>query len=156
MGIFKPLAAVLVFSSFGAGIFLGSIEATKGQETDEDVDVHQDLDDAKDSSEVVKLNNQFVVPVLEDGLVASLVIVSLSIETNEGSREQIFLLEAKLRDGLLSALFDHANSGYFSGTFTEHRALDSLRVALKEKASSILSVPVYGVLITDLVRQDQI
>lgn len=67
----------------------------------------------------VKLNNQFVVPVVEGGRVSALVIVSISLEVTIGSTEQIYSREPKLRDGFLQVLFDHANAGGFKGAFTD-------------------------------------
>lgn len=111
-------------------------------------------DDDAASREFIRLNNQFVVPVLRDGAVSALVIMSLTIEAPTGSREAIFASEPKLRDALLSTLFDHANSGGFDGVFTETRTLASLRASLRETARSVLSDEVHDVLIMDLVRQD--
>ena len=37
----------------------------------------------------IKLNNQFIVPVLEDGRVAAMVILSLSLEVNSGGGEAV-------------------------------------------------------------------
>jgi len=105
-------------------------------------------------AEFVRLNNQFVVPVLRDGAVTALVILSLTIEAKPGSREEVFAQEPKLRDALLSTLFDHANAGGFSGVFTETQTLGSLRRSLGETARAVLPEIAKGVLIMDLVRQD--
>jgi len=102
----------------------------------------------------VKLNNQFIVPVLEDGRVASMVILSLSLEVTQGSSEAVYAREPKLRDVFLQAMFDHANAGGFRGTFTDGSNLVLLRKALLEVARSTLGEAVSDVLIVDIVRQD--
>ena len=145
----------LVILSLSVGTYLGLSLVEPSLETSISVEKDDTLKQPKES-EIVKLNNQFVVPVLRNGKVSSLVIISLSVETAEGAREEIFLLEPKLRDVLLSTLFDHANSGYFSTDFTERMKLDALRISLREAAATILKNPVHSVLITDLVRQDSI
>lgn len=102
----------------------------------------------------VKLNNQFVVPVVEGGRVTALVILSVSLETQLGGSEQVFAREPKLRDGFLQVLFDHANAGGFKGAFTESANMDALRRAMLDVAKKALGDLVSDVLIVDIVRQD--
>ncbi len=109
---------------------------------------------AENLPEYVKLNNQFVVPVLENGSVAAMVIMSLSLEVKPGSTETVFGREPKLRDVFLQVLFDHANAGGFRGTFTDGANLVVLRKALLEVARRTLGDLVIDVLIVDMARQD--
>lgn len=102
----------------------------------------------------VKLNNQFVVPVVEADRIASLVVISLSLEVTEGFQETVFGQEPKLRDAFLQVMFDHANTGGFDGAFTSSGKMDSLRRALQEAAKKLLGDQLIGVLIVDVVRQD--
>lgn len=102
----------------------------------------------------VKLSNQFVVPVVEDGRVAAMVILSLTLEVPTGGSEAIYAREPKLRDGFLQVLFDHANAGGFRGAFTDGANLVILRSALREVAQKIMAGAVSDVLIADIVRQD--
>jgi len=102
----------------------------------------------------VKLNNQFVIPVVADSRVTALVVISLSLEITSGGPELVFKREPKLRDSFLQVLFDHANSGGFEGNFTTGRKMDLLRTALRESAVKILGPAVTSVLIADIVRQD--
>lgn len=106
------------------------------------------------ATEFVKLNNQFVVPVVSEGVVSSLVVMSLSLEVETGLREAVFQREPKLRDALLQVMFDHANIGGFDGAFTEANNLELLRAGLTDRARQVVSGPVYAVLIVDLARQD--
>ncbi|MEM8981232.1 MAG: flagellar basal body-associated protein FliL [Pseudomonadota bacterium] len=111
-------------------------------------------EDTNGRSEFVKLNNQFVVPVVSNSSVSSLVVMSLSLEVETGLREVVFQREPKLRDALLQVMFDHANIGGFDGAFTEAGNLDILRSGLTDTARQILPKGVFGVLIVDLARQD--
>ena len=104
--------------------------------------------------EYVKLNNQFVIPVVEDGTVSALVVLALSLEVTTGSTEAVFATEPKLRDVFLQVLFDHANAGGFKGSFTDASNLVVLRQALKEVAMQVLGDSVKDVLIVDIARQD--
>ncbi len=69
--------------------------------------------------EYVKLPNQFVVPVMAKGKVGAMVILSLSLEVEQGTTQEVYEIEPKLRDVLLQVMFDHANSGGFTGAYTD-------------------------------------
>ncbi len=104
--------------------------------------------------EYTKLSNQFIVPVMAQGKVASMVILSLSLEVTAGSSPEVYNVEPKLRDVFLQVMFDHANSGGFNGSYTDGANLVLLRKALLEAAKSVLGEVVSDVLIIDIVRQD--
>lgn len=104
--------------------------------------------------EYVRMNNQFIVPILEGGRVASMVVLSLSLEVTPGSSEAVYAREPKIRDAFLQVLFDHANSGGFRGSFTDGQNLVLLRRALAEQARLVLGDAVTDVLITEIARQD--
>ncbi len=104
--------------------------------------------------EYSKMTNQFIVPVVADGQVSALVVLSISIEAVAGSQETIFMHEPKLRDVFLQSLFDHANAGGFAGNFTSSGNMTTLRNALRIAARDVIGDRVTDVLIVDIVRQD--
>lgn len=104
--------------------------------------------------EYVKLSNQFVVPVVQNEAVSSMVVIALSLEVHSGQKETIFLREPKLRDAYLQVLFDHANLGGFKGEFTNSGNLDVLRSALLEVSHDAVGELITDVLIVDIARQD--
>lgn len=106
------------------------------------------------ATEYVKLDRQFIVPVVEKEKVQSLMVVSMAIETQPGASELVFKHEPKLRDEFLRVMFLHAQSGGFSGTFTDPNVMDDLRAALLASARSILGDAVKSVLLTNIIRQD--
>ncbi len=110
--------------------------------------------DPEIAPEYVKLNNQFIVPVLDDGRVVAMVIMALSLEVAKDSSTTVYAREPKLRDGFLQVMFDHANAGGFKGSFTDGSNLILLRKALLESAQSALGDVVKDVLISDIARQD--
>jgi flagellar basal body-associated protein FliL len=114
----------------------------------------EDGEPEEGAPEYVKLNNQFVVPVVEKGRVAAMVVLSLSLEVDAGNTEAVYQREPKLRDAFLQVLFDHANTGGFAGSFTDGSNLIVLRTSLKEAAALVLGPVVTDVLITDIARQD--
>jgi hypothetical protein len=102
----------------------------------------------------VRLNNQFVVPILEDSRIGAMVVLSLSIEVEAGNAQAVYAREPKLRDGFLQVLFDHANRGGFDGAFTNANDMDVLRRMLSEVARDLIGPVAKGVLITEIARQD--
>ncbi len=102
---------------------------------------------------IVKLDNQFVVPVIDDAEVSALVVLSLDLEVDAGATETVHSLEPKLRDAFLRVLFEHANAGGFHGAFTSSGTMNLLRMALLESAEKVLGDVVHEVLITNIIRQ---
>lgn len=102
-----------------------------------------------------KLPNQFVVPVVENGRVAAVVLMSLTLQLRGETAEQVAFQEPKLRDEFLKVLFERANVGGFRGNFTGESQVAQLRHSLVEAARLVLPGVVDDILITDLLRQDQ-
>ena len=115
---------------------------------------HSPAPDSDAPKDYARLNNQFVIPVVQDGRVAALVVMSLSLEVVLGTSASVFAAEPKLRDGFLQNMLDHANRGGFSGNFTQGTTMQILRNDLVMTAQDILGDIVLDVLITDIVRQD--
>jgi len=103
----------------------------------------------------VKMNNQFIVPIVAAENVSALVVLSLTLETSTDATESLYNLEPKIRDTALRVLFDHAYAGGFDGHFTAPTKLDTLRRSLIEAINPIAGGTVSDVLITDIVRQDK-
>ncbi|MEL6958410.1 MAG: flagellar basal body-associated FliL family protein [Pseudomonadota bacterium] len=104
--------------------------------------------------EYARMNNQFVVPVVTDGVVTALVVMSLSIEVEAGGQEAVFSHEPRLRDAFLQVMFDHANIGGFSGAFTSTSNMRQLREGLQRAADEVMMGHITDVLIVEIVRQD--
>ena len=154
----KLVPAVLAVVGLGLGLGGGlalrpASEATVEEATAADQPA-SDPEDPEVLPEYVKLNNQFVVPVLDKGKVISLVILSLSLEIEPGLSQEVYAREPKLRDAFLQVLFDHANAGGFQGSFTDGSNLVFLREALLESAARVMGQTVRDVLISDIARQD--
>ncbi len=105
-------------------------------------------------SEFVKLDHQFVIPVLANGRVTSMVAMSLTLDLEPGSRGAVTARQPLLRDRFLRVLMDHANTGGFDGTFTSNGALGALKTALMEAGNAALGGGVRDVLILDVARQE--
>lgn len=101
-----------------------------------------------------KFSRQFVVPVIADGGVTSLVLLDLNLEMDASAAESFYVREPKLRDALMEELLDIANDGRFGGMLTDRRNLDQIRLDLLHAAQDVEGDSVHDVLILDIMRQD--
>ncbi len=168
--ILLPLICVLLSGAAGAGVATFLAKPDEKSEMDCKAEPCPDAksegyDKAPEKTEeayekeagdtdFVKINKQFVVPLLENDKVTSLVLTAFSLEVKKETSEKVFEVEPKIQDAFLSVLFTHAHSGGFSGSFTSTAAMEDLRRRLKEEARAILGPILIDVLITEVVRQD--
>jgi hypothetical protein len=108
-----------------------------------------------DDSEFVSLDRQFIVPVVSEDRVASMMVLTLSVEVAPGHVESVFQKEPKLRDALLRALFEHAYTGGFAGDFTGERVMRELRRNLLIAARGVVGDDIRDVLVADIIKQAQ-
>ncbi|MBL4813618.1 MAG: flagellar basal body-associated FliL family protein [Rhodobacteraceae bacterium] len=118
----------------------------------EEVDDHGDVEPS--ANEYAKMNNQFVVPVVVEGRIGAMMLLSITIEVEAGQQEIVFAHEPRLRDEFLQVLFDHANVGGFEGAFTASSNMHNLRNALRAAGRDTVGAIVIDILITDIVRQE--
>lgn len=159
----KLLPIILLILGTGGGIGAGIMLAPPAETHDSTEaggdhapvaqEEHHEEEDAPEYV-YVKLNNQFVVPVVEREELSALVVMSLSLETTPEMSDRVYALEPKLRDVFLQVLFDHANMGGFRGAFTRSDVMMPLRTALREAAQRELGNDISDVLIMDISRQD--
>ncbi len=158
-----PLILLLVGSGagVGAGIFLRpapDLEVVVAEKEKEEekatIEAAASEEGPPLDREYVKMNNQFVVPVVNHTQVQALVVLSLSVEVPAGRKDAIYAKEPKLRDSFLQVLFDHANIGGFDGAFTNANNLAVLRSALREVAKRDMGDNITDVLIVEIARQD--
>ena len=105
-----------VAGGVGAGLLLGPGDAegpAASAQTSDDADATDDSGTAEgtrgttpaDGTEFVRLNNQFVVPIVRDGSVRSLVVMALTLEVDSGNNQAVFDREPRLRDSFLQVMF---------------------------------------------------
>ncbi|WP_372801888.1 hypothetical protein [Paracoccus seriniphilus] len=97
--------------------------------------------------------SQFFVPLMRNGDMGAMMILTLSVETAEDQLETMKQQEHRLRDALLRQLLIHANTGGFDGNFTTEVSLRVLRESLLTAARQATTLPVRAVLIEDIARQ---
>ncbi|MEP3347205.1 MAG: flagellar basal body-associated FliL family protein [Litoreibacter sp.] len=154
MRILLPIVLVLL----GLGLGVGAGMALRPSVEPEDVMKKDQADGEKevvvDEIGYVKINNQFVVPIINEDKVSALVVLSLSLEAPASETAFIYEREPKLRDAFLQVMFDHAYIGGFNGVYTASPAMDALRSSLLESARLVAGESISDILITDIVRQD--
>jgi hypothetical protein len=146
----------------GAGVFLRpatdlaeDAEMTKEETEAAEKDATSEEKKSSVGKEYIKLSNQFVVPIVEKDRIASMVVMTLSVEVPEGRGEDVYDLEPKIRDVFLRVLFDHAAIGGFAGAFLNNDNLDVVRTDLGNAASTDFgSEFISDVLIFEIARQD--
>ncbi|MEM6386071.1 MAG: flagellar basal body-associated FliL family protein [Pseudomonadota bacterium] len=142
----------------GAGVFLKPEEqspCTPEEECDKaNTEDHVTTEESDEEPYYLAMKSQFVIPVIRDELVQSLVVLSLTLESKLEYSETIFARQPKIRDVFLQVLFDHSHIGGFNGSFTESSRMTALRIALLEAVQSIVGNIVTDVIITDIVRQE--
>jgi hypothetical protein len=112
-----------------------------------------EVDEGK-SYEYVKFPKQFVVPVMGDSKIKSIVVTNLSVEVETGNTDGVISRRPKLRAAFLQVLFEHAYAGGFDGVFTKTQVMSDLRGRLRETAKKLTGNIATDVLITEIVRQD--
>lgn len=96
---------------------------------------------------------QFFVPLMRNGDMGGMMIVTLSLETKGDSLAAMQQHEHRIRDALLRQLMSAANTGGFDGNFTLEGRQRPLREGLLKAAKQATDLPVTAVLIEDIARQ---
>ncbi len=105
-------------------------------------------------AEYQRLDDPFLVPLVRNNMVEAMMVITLGIEVMQGQGPLIRSQEPRLRNQLLQALFDHANTGGFDGMFTVSGNMRVLRESLTRAARDVLGDVVGSVLILDMARQE--
>lgn len=152
------LALVGVGGGIGAGLALAPAKTVCAEgDADCPVEVVEQPEAMPEEGvdfDYARFSNQFVIPVVRSENIQSLVVMSLTMEIEVGTNEDVFALEPKLRDSVLRVLFDHANAGGFNGQYTSAGAMDTLRRSLREATRAVAGPIIQDILIADIVRQD--
>lgn len=101
-----------------------------------------------------KFTRQFLVPVVSNNNVQSLVILDLNLEIEPDKTEAIFSIEPKIRDVLMTELLALSNEGRFEARLTDPANYAEIRERLLAAVHRVISDGVYNVLILDIARQD--
>ncbi|MBM3605204.1 MAG: hypothetical protein FJX25_10760 [Alphaproteobacteria bacterium] len=128
-------------------------EADKGH-ADAAADGHGSSDHAApNETAFFTFPSQFFVPLVRQGDMRSMMILTLTLQTNGASRDALYKKEHALRDAMLRQLMIYANTGGFDGNYTADRKLAVLREQLLTAVKGVTELPVEAVLIEDIAMQ---
>jgi hypothetical protein len=111
--------------------------------------------EGKEKSEFVQLERQFIVPVVSQDKVSSMMVLTLGVEVAPGKVEAVLGAEPKVRDALLRVLFAHAYTGGFEGDFTAEHVMRELRKNMLVAVREVVGPDARNVLVQDIVKQVQ-
>jgi flagellar basal body-associated protein FliL len=101
-----------------------------------------------------KFSREFVVPVVSQGRVTSLVILNLNLEADADMSQKLFEMEPKLRDNIMTTLITISNDGQTFESMTDLENYESIRSMVMMNLKSVMSTGIHNVLIVDLAKQD--
>jgi uncharacterized protein YxeA len=175
--IITSLVAI-IFIAIGsfAGVMLKTptTAAAGGSDHSESEDDHGDHDDHKKDdhgkkkgdakkgdkyassgdSEYFKFSREFVVPVMREDQVKSLVILHVTLETASGEADKLFSEEPKLRDNIMTTLIGLSNDGRTLDEPTNIEHYEMIRSMLLMNLRDSVSEGIVNVLIVDMAKQD--
>jgi hypothetical protein len=99
-------------------------------------------------------SREFVVPIMADQRVESLVIINLNLEVESHILNKLFSIKPKLRDNIMTTLVELSNDGK---TLVEPTSVDSyetIRSVILSNLNSVVASGVENVLIMDLAKQE--
>ncbi len=156
----------------GAAEVAGAAEGEKGEDdTADKKDEHakkpdkkdgkhgEDGEDGKDGDAAkaviyYKFTREFVVPIIRDGRVSSLVILNLNLEADASIERELFDMEPKLRDNIMTTLITLSNDGTTFESMTSVKNYESIRSLVLQNLGSVVKDGITNVLIVDLAKQD--
>lgn len=159
------IPVILLFLGTGAGVGAGIYmrpdpveedvpEVTTGEETKQTKAVSK-VSSGIEGKQYIKLKNQFVIPIVDQDRIISMVVMTLSVEVPEGRGQAVYDIEPKIRDVFLRVLFDFGTVGRFDGAFASNGNLDVIRNGLREAAFNTFGAELISdVLIFEIARQD--
>ncbi|MBY0421619.1 MAG: hypothetical protein K2Q06_04890 [Parvularculaceae bacterium] len=102
---------------------------------------------------VIRFSRQFVVPVIHEDGVNSLLVLDIGISVPPEATQGLYTFELKLRDALLTALLRLSNSGAFDDELLDDKNIDALRTDLLAAAKTVIGDDAKQILILNIARQ---
>lgn len=111
---------------------------------------------AADSGEVTyyKFTREFVVPMIQDDRVQSLVILNLNLEVDTSISQELFSKEPVLRDNIMTTLVKLSSGGRTLNSITDVDNYETLRAMILTNLQNEIPNGIHNVLILDMARQD--
>ena len=111
-------------------------------------------DSSSGDSAYYKFSREFVIPIMRGGQVRSLVILHISLETDESTADDLFSEEPKLRDNIMTTLIALSNDGRTLEELTNVNNYETIRAMILMNLQDAISDGIRNVLIVDVAKQD--
>jgi len=112
--------------------------------------------DSAASGDVVyfKFTREFIVPLMHDRKVESLVILNINLEADSSVSQKLFSMEPKIRDNIMTTLIELSNDGQTFDNITDVESYETLRAMILLNLQKVVTSGIQNVLIVDIAQQD--
>lgn len=101
-----------------------------------------------------KFSREFIVPIMDEKRVRSLVILNINLEADSSMSDLLFSMEPKLRDNIMTSLISISSDGHTFQNFNEVESYEAIRTTVLKNVSEITGPGINNILILDIARQD--
>ncbi len=101
-----------------------------------------------------KFTREFVVPIIREGRVHSLIILNLNLEADGSIASNLQSMEPKLRDNIMTSLITLSNDGTTFESITSVENYELIRSTVMDNLQSVVASGINNVLIVDMAKQD--
>ena len=101
-----------------------------------------------------KFSREFVIPLMREDQVESLIIMNLNLEVESSLSGSLFTKEPKLRDNIMSTLIALSNDGRTLDNFSQVESYETIRRMVLKNLKSELGPGILNVLILDMAKQE--
>jgi flagellar basal body-associated protein FliL len=101
-----------------------------------------------------KFTREFVVPVMREARVDSLVILNINLEVDSSITPKLFSMEPKIRDNIMTTLIGLSNDGQTLEAISNIDNYESIRASVLMNLQKIIPTGIENVLIVDMAKQE--
>jgi flagellar basal body-associated protein FliL len=101
-----------------------------------------------------RFSREFIVPLIDNGRVSSLVILNINLEVDSAASQNLFSMEPALRDNIMTTLITLSNDGRTFESISSIENYESLRAMILMNLKKLVPTGINNVLILDMARQD--
>lgn len=101
-----------------------------------------------------RFSREFIVPLIDNGRVSSLVILNINLELDSAASQNLFSMEPALRDNIMTTLITLSNDGRTFESISSIENYESLRAMILMNLKKLAPTGINNVLILDMARQD--
>lgn len=107
-----------------------------------------------DNTEYYSFSREFVVPIMKDKRVDSLILLNINLEVQSSAMDKMFSINPKIRDNIMTTLVELSNDGKTLEDPTNVDSYETIRSMILLNLSSVVASGIENVLIMDIAKQD--